>query len=66
MDINIFAKETEKLKTSIIPIVADILRLVKKGTAKHLEKILGKQYLAKVQKRVLTSLAHILRKALSM
>ena len=82
MDINIFAKETEKLlkykdfqievdrmwqlKTLIIPIVADISGLVKKGTAKHLEKILDKQYLAKVQKRVLTSPAHILRKALSM
>ena len=58
MDINISAKEFKKLskykdlqievermwqlKTSIIPIVADALGLVRKGTANHLEKIPGK------------------------
>ena len=58
MDTKISAKEFEKLskfndpqikvesmwqlKTSIIPIVVGALGLVKKGTAKHLEKIPGK------------------------
>ena len=58
MDINNSAKEFEKLskykdlqiavermwqlKISIIPIVVGALGLVKKGTAKHLEKIPGK------------------------
>ena len=65
MDINISAKEFEKLskykdlqievermwhlKTSIIPILVGALGLVKKGTAKH-EKIPGKQNLAEIQK----------------
>lgn len=80
MDINIFAKEFEKLrykdlqikvermrklKTSIIPIVAGALGLVKKGAAKHLEKISGKQNLAEIKNIVLTITSHILRKALS-
>ena len=81
MDINISAKKFEKLskyedlqievermwqlKTSIIPIVVVTLGLVKKGTAKHLEKDPGKQNLAEIQKIVLTSTANILRKALS-
>ena len=51
-----------QLKTSIIPINVAALGLVKKGTAKHLEKIPGKQNLPEV---VLTSTAHILRKAIS-
>ena len=54
-----------QLKTSIIPVVVDALGLVKKGTSKHLGKIPCKQNLAKVQKNVLTSPTHILRKALS-
>ena len=53
------------LKTSITSIVAGALGLAKKGTAKHLEKIPGKQNLAEIQKVVLTSTAHILRKVLS-
>ena len=46
-------------------IIFGALGLVKKGTAKHLEKIPGKQNLAEIQKIVLTSTAHILRKVLS-
>ena len=81
MDINISAKEFEELskykdlqmetermwqlKRSTIPIVVDVLGLVKEGAAKHLEKIPGKQNLAEIQKIVLTNTAHILRKALS-
>ena len=81
MDINISPKEfkdlskykylqikverLKQLKTSIIKIVVRVLRLVKKWTAKHFEKIPGKQNLAEIQKIELTSSAHILRKALS-
>ena len=54
-----------KLKTSIISIVAGALGLVKKGAARHLEKISGKQNLAEIQNIVLTIASHILRKALS-
>ena len=54
-----------KLKTSVIPIVAGALGLVKKGAAKHLEKISGKQNLAEIKNIVLTITSHILRKALS-
>ena len=73
MNINISAKEFEKLskykdlqieveriwqlKTSIIPIVVGAIELVKKGTAKHLEKIPGTQSLEEIQKIVLTSTA---------
>ena len=54
-----------QLKTTIIQIVVGALRLVKKGTEKNLEKIPAKQNLAEIQKIVLASTAHILRKALS-
>ena len=66
MDINIFEKDFEKLskcknfqievkntwqlKTSIIPLAVATLGLLKNGTAKHLEKIPGKQNLAEIQK----------------
>ena len=79
MDINISAKEFEKLskylqievermsqlKTSIIPITVAVLGLLKKETAKNLQNFSGKQNLAKINKILLTSTAHILRKALS-
>ena len=81
MDINVSAKEFEKLskykdvqikvermwqlKTLIIPIVVGALGLVKKGTAKHLEKIPGKQNLAEIQKVVLTNAAHMLRSVIN-
>ena len=54
-----------QLETSIIPIVVGALGLVKNGTAKHLEKIPGKQNPTEIQNIVLTSTAHILRKVLS-
>ena len=71
MDINISARELKtlskykdleiegermwQLKTSIILIAVGVLGLVKKETAKHLEKIPGKLNLAEIQKIVLTS-----------
>ena len=69
MDVNISVKEFEKLskykdlqtevdrmcqlKTSRISIIVSALGLVKKGTAKHLEKIPGKQNLAEYKKQYL-------------
>ena len=55
-----------QLKTSIIQILVDAQRLVKKGTAKDLEKVPSKQNLAKnnLTKIVLTSTAQILSKVL--
>ena len=52
LDINISAKEFEKLwKYKDLQLeVVDALGLVKKGTAKHLEKIPCKQTLAEIQK----------------
>ena len=54
-----------QLKTSVIAIVVGELGLVKKGTAKHFEKIHGKQNLAETQKIVLISTTHTSIKALS-
>ena len=64
-DLQIKVERMWKLKTSVIPIVAGALGLVKKGAAKHLEKISGKQNLAEIKNIVLTITSHILRKALS-
>ena len=61
--------EVEKLwhmKTVAIPVVIRTLGMIKKGTEKHLEKILGRLSLDEMQKIALTVTAHILRKTLSM
>ena len=54
-----------QLKTSVIAIVVGELGLVKKETAKHFEKIHGKQNLAETQKIVLISTTHTSIKAFS-
>ena len=54
-----------QLKSTIISVVVGALVLVKKGTAKHLEKISDKQNLTEVQKIILTSNTQKLGKALS-
>ena len=64
-DLQIEVERMWQLKTSIALIVVGALGSVKKGTAKHLEKIPGKQNLAEIQKVVLTSTAHILGKVLA-
>ena len=53
-----------QLKSTIISVVVGALGLVKKGTAKHFEKISDKQNLTEVQKIILTSNAHKLGKVL--
>ena len=49
------------MKTVTILVVTGVLRMIKKGTVKHLEKILESPNLAEMQKIALTSTAHILR-----
>ena len=65
-DLDIEVDRVWQLITSLISlIVVGALRLVKKGTAKHLEKIPGKQNLAEIQNVVFPSTEHILRNAIS-
>ena len=80
-DNNVSAKEFEKLskykdleievskmwnvRTTTIPVIIGALGIIKKGTQKHLEKIPGNIPLCELQKIVLNSTAHILRKVLS-
>ena len=76
-DSNISAKEFEKLrkykdleieiakmwqmKTKTIPVIFGALGIIKNGTQKHVHEIPGNMSLAKIQKIVLNSTAHILR-----
>ena len=55
-----------KLKTKTIPVVIGALGVIKKGTQNFIDQIPGKPSLQEMQKIVLTSTAHILRKVLSM
>ena len=55
-----------KLKTKTIPVVIGALGMIKKGTQNFIDQIPGKPSLQEMQKIVLTSIAHILRKVLSM
>ena len=50
-------------KTAVIPVVVGALGMVKKRTQNHLKSIPGEPNLQEVQKVVLTSTAHIIRKA---
>ena len=64
-DLEIEIERMWHLKPKLIPVVVGALGTVKKGTNKYLEQIPGKPSLTEIQKIVLTSTAHILRKALS-
>jgi len=80
-DQNIAAKEFEKLSkykdleievsrmwslnASTVPVIVGALGMIKKGYQKHLDKIPGESTIQEIQKIVLTSTAHTLRKALS-
>ena len=81
-DSNISAKEFEKLskykdleieiakmwkmKTKTIPVILGALGMIIKGTQKYVSEIPGNLSLAEIQKIVLNSTAHILRRALSL
>ena len=54
-----------KMKTKTTPVIVGALGMIKKGTQKYVNEILGKLSLAEIQKIVLNSTTHILRKTLS-
>ena len=59
-------KDFEIEVTKTIPVVIGALGMIKKGTQNFIDQIPGKPSLQEMQKLVLTSTAHILRKVLSM
>ena len=81
-DSNIFANEFEKLskykdieieiakmwkmKTKTIPVIVGAVGMIKKGTQKYVNEIPENLSLAEIQKVVLHSTAHILRRTLSL
>ena len=54
-----------QMRTVVIPIVVGALRVIKKGTEKHLREIPGNHNLQEIQKTVFLGTAHILRNVLS-
>ena len=64
-DLEIKIQRMWKLRTSTVPVIVGALGMVKKGCQKHLDTIPGEPQLQEIQKIVLTSTTHILRKALS-
>ena len=65
-DLEMEVGKLQHMKTVTIPDVIRALGMIKKGTKKHLEQILGNLNLAEMQKIVLTGTAHILGKTLPM
>ena len=55
-----------KMKTKTIVVIAVTLGMIKKGTQKYVNEIPGNLALAAIQKIVLNSTAHILRRTLSL
>ena len=64
-DLQIEVTKIWKLKTKITPVAIGALGMIKKGTQNIIDQIPGKPSLQEMQKIVLTSTAHILRKVLS-
>ena len=64
-DLEIEVTKIWKLKAKITPVVIGALGMIKKGTQNIIDQIPGKPSLQEMQKIVLTSTAHILRKVLS-
>ena len=55
-----------KMKTKTVVVIAGTLGMIKKGTQKYVHKIPGNLALAAIQKIVLNSTVHILRRTLSL
>ena len=64
-DLEIEVQKLWNLKATIVPVIIGALGMIKKGCQKHLDKLPGNPSLQEIQKIVLTSTAHILRRALS-
>ena len=63
-DLEIEVIKMWKLKIKTIPVVIGTLGMTKKGTQNFINQIAGKPSLQEMQKIVLTSTAHVLRKVL--
>ena len=64
-DLEIDIAKMQKMKTKTIPVIVLVLGIIKKGTQKYVNEIPGNLSLAEIQKIVLNSKAHILRRSLS-
>ena len=65
-DLEIEVTKMWKLRTKTIPVVIGALSMIKKGSQNLIDQIPGKLSIQEMQKIVVTSSAHILRKVLSM
>ena len=65
-DMEIEIAKMWKMKTKTIPVIVGALGMIKKGTQKYVNEIPGNLSLAEIQKIVLNSTAHILRRTLSL
>ena len=65
-DLEIEIAKIWKMKTKTIPVIKGALGMIKKGTQKYVNEIPGNLSLAEIQKIVLNSTAHILRRTLSL
>ena len=65
-DLEIEIAEMWKMKTKTIPVIVRVLGMIKIGTQKYVNEIPGNLSLAEIQKIVLNSKAHILRRSLSL
>ena len=65
-DLEIEVTKILKLKIKTIAVVTGALGVKKKGTQNFIDETHGKPLLQEIQKIILTSTAHILRKVLSM
>ena len=64
-DLEIEITKMWKMETKTIPVIVGALGMIKKGTQKYVNEIPGNLSLAEIQKIVLNSTAHILRRTLS-
>ena len=55
-----------KMKTKTVPVIVGALGMIKKGTQKYFNEIQGNLSLAEIQKIVLNSTAHILKRSFSL
>ena len=65
-DLEIEIAKMWKMKTKTIPVIVRVLGMIKKGTQKYVNEIPGNFSLAEIQKMLLNSTAHILRRSLSL
>jgi len=64
-DLEIEVERMCRIKATTIPVVIEVLGLIKKGMDKYIQKISGDTKIQELQKITLLGTSHILRKALS-